>query len=185
MFQLPPNDFYSWCVQIRVPDIPVLQMRRWRHQVTQLVSSELEFECRLPSSRAPFSNIVIQHRQSTQHVGAAGRLFLHVPTPSPTPSSSSLVPFSIVFPFHPSPSGTSHRPRPQLQSQLSPEVPHLKLVQRNPGQMGVAAPTGIEQQAYSSGTGDWQRRVTLVPTWGAPSRWQDGGAGGTGGGDTG
>lgn len=85
MFQLPPNDFYSWCVQIRVPDIPVLQMRRWRHQVTQLVSSELEFECRLPRSRAPFSNIVTQHRESTQHVGAPGRLFLHVPTPSPTP----------------------------------------------------------------------------------------------------
>lgn len=33
--------------------------------------------------------------------------------------------------------------------------------------------------------GDWQLRVTLVPTWATARRWQDGGAGGTGGGKTG
>lgn len=33
--------------------------------------------------------------------------------------------------------------------------------------------------------GDWQLKVTLVPTWGTPRRRQDGGAGGTGGGETG
>ena len=36
---------------------------------------------------------------------------------------------------------------------MSPQVPHLKLVRRTPGKMGVAAPTGTGQQAYSLGTG--------------------------------
>lgn len=92
--------------------------------------------------------MVTQHRE--KHPTPACTWQALSPMPSP---SSSPVPFSIAFPFHPSPSGTSLHPLPQLQSQPSPEVPHLKLVQRKPGKMGAAAPTGIEQQAYSSGTG--------------------------------
>lgn len=79
-----------------------------------------------------------------------GRPFLHAPPH--TPSSQSLVLSNTTFPFPPGPL-VSVFSLPQPLSQWSLEVSHLKLVQRKPGKTGVAAPTGIGQQAYSLGTG--------------------------------
>ena len=73
-------------------------------------------------------------------------------------SSSTPVPGSIASPFHTPP------PQPPLPVPLIlpcpshtliclQKFPHLKLVQRKPGRMGVPAPTGIGQLAYSWGTG--------------------------------
>lgn len=99
----------------------------------------------------PFSNIVVQQAELPNTcLHLAG--FLHAPRP-PTPSSSPEL-LSIASPFCPRPpSGTSHLSSVPTTVSVSPEVPHLKLVQRKPGKMGVAAPTGIGQRAYSSGTG--------------------------------
>lgn len=63
------------------------------------------------------------------------------PPPAP-PQYFSPDPLVLLIPF-----------LPQPQSPVSSGVPHLKLVQRKPRQMGVTPPTHIGQWAYSLGTG--------------------------------
>ena len=96
-------------------------------------------------------------------------------------SSSTPVPGSIASPFHhPPPPGTSHPSLPQPHTHLSPEVPSPKT-----GAKKTWADGGARSHWYWAAgllLGDWQLRVTLVPTRATPRRRQDGGAGGTGAG---
>lgn len=89
--------------------------------------------------------------ESTQQVPAPGRSSFS--SPLPISSCSTPVLFSIASPWYPSPSGTSAFLYPRHTLRCLQKFPHLELVQRTPGRMGVTAPTGTGQWAYSLGTG--------------------------------
>lgn len=73
--------------------------------------------------------------------------------PPPCPSSSSSPAFPATPPFPAQALGATLSPLLQAQSQCLQKFPHLKRVQRKPGPLGTAAPTGSEPKGRSLGTG--------------------------------
>ena len=113
---------------------------------------------------------------------APGRPLSSPPPHILLPPPPTTVLFSIAAPCPPVPLALIF-PLPQPHSQLSLEVPSPKTGAKKTWEDG-----GDRTHWYWAVgllLGDWQLRVMLVPTWATPRRWQDGGAGGTGGGKTG
>lgn len=135
--------------------------------------------CRLSSSRAPIVTWFHSMWKHPAHVCTWQAL-----SPRPTPHTLLLVPSTLqhYLPFSPRPSGICLFPTPATVSvvsrSLSPKTGAKKTWEDGGGRSHWYWATGLL-------LGDRQLRVTLVPTRGTPRRWQDGGAGGTGGGETG
>lgn len=186
MFQLPQNVFYRWCVQVKAIDTPILQTGQWQcsHTASEWRSWDLTTGNPPPEPLGHLSSYVTEVC-GKKHPAQGCPWWPPFSSPS-SPDTLVLCPQSFPAPpplFSSAPLVALLFPPPQSQSQLSPHVPSPKTSTKKTWEDG-----GSRSHWYWAAgllLGVWQLRVTLVPTRGTPRRRQDGGAGGTGEGETG